>query len=572
MRISEEMINEMTYLDKPWVKSYKLGPYRLDQSLAPLPVVPAFKTLYDASEKYPNQTAILFKGRGIKYNQLRQQVDQLATALASLGVKKGDRVCIFLPNCIEFILSDWGIMRAGAVVVPTSILRSDEGFLHELNSSASKVIICREENLERVLSLKTHCEIEHVIVTSSEGYDIGEVSSSLPTGVHDLRKLLNDFPADPPDISIDPKEDLCELAFTGGATGVPKGVMITHFNRSSDILMGLPWVMKPMLRGFVGKASVLIPIPLFHTYGHFVQQTAAYLGLRVILLPDSRDTQNFIDHIQEYRPFLIPGVPTQFMRLAEAGLSRSNSMLMSGSAPLPIEVSEAITRKTGMPISEGYGLTETSPMLHFNVSAFSKMLGFMTKAKTGIGIPLPDTECRLVDPITGADVPFGQAGEIVVRGPQVMLGYWPERGSGLTPEGWLHTGDIAIMDEDGYFCIVDRIKDMVNVSGLKVYTTNVDEVLYKHPAIHMAAAYGIPDPDSPGSERVMASICLKTEFRNKVDKEEIKAFCKEFLSPYEVPKFIEFRNEMPLTVSEKVFKKALRDEAIEKMKADRENR
>ena len=556
----------MTYLEKPWLKSYKLGPYRLEQSLAPLPRVPAYQSLYDAADNYPNQTAVLFQGRELKYAQLRQQVDQFSTALAKLGVKKGDRVCIFLPNCIEFILSDWAIMRVGGVVVPTSVLRSDEGFLLELKASASKVIICREENLERVLGLKGKCNIEHIILTSKEGYDVKEVNSLYPPGVHDLRKLLSANTADPPDVTIDPMEDLCELAFTGGATGVPKGVMITHFNRSSDILLGLPWVMKPMLRGFVGKASVLIPIPLFHTYGHFVQQTAAFLGLRVILLHDSRDTKAFVELIQQHRPFLIPGVPTQFMRLAEAGLSRSNSMLMSGSAPLPTEVVDMITRKTGMPISEGYGLTETSPMLHFNVSAFSKMLGFMTKAKTGIGIPLPDTECRLVDTETGLDVPFGDAGEIVVRGPQVMLGYWPERGSGLTADGWLHTGDIGIMDEDGYFRIVDRNKDMVNVSGLKVYTTTVDEALFKHPAVQMAAAFGIPDPETPGSERVMASIRLKDEFQGKVTSAEIKEFCKKLLSPYEVPSIIEFRDEMPLTVSEKVFKKALREEALEKMK------
>jgi long-chain acyl-CoA synthetase len=301
-----------------------------------------------------------------------------------------------------------------------------------------------------------------------------------------------------------------------------------------------------------------------------VQQSAAYLGLRAILLADSRDTQAFIEHIQQYRPFLIPGVPTQFMRLAEAGLSRINSMLLSGSAPLPVEVAETITQKTGMPISEGYGLTETSPMLHFNVSAFSRMLGFMARAKSGIGIPLPDTECRLVNPQTGEDVPFGEAGEIVVRGPQVMLGYWPEPGSGLTADGWLHTGDIAVMDEDGYFQIVDRTKDMVNVSGMKVYTTHVDEVLYKHPAVLMAAAYGVPDPKIPGSERVMASICLKDEYQGKVEAVEIQELCRKYLSPYEVPTFIEFRQEMPLTVSEKVFKKALREEAIEKMKSRQE--
>jgi len=562
------MSTVVDYLEKPWLKSYKLGPYRLETSLAPLPVVPAYQALYDSARNYPHQAAILFRGREITYASLSGQVDQLAAALSALGVQKGDRVCIFLPNCPEFILADWAVMRTGAVVVPTSVLRSDDGLLYELQTSASKVIICQESSLERLLAIQGRSDLEHIIITSDQGYDLAPVKASLPPDVHDLRRLLADHPAVPPDVEIDPRQDLCELAFTGGATGQPKGVMITHFNRVSDILIGLPWVMKPMLRGFMGKASVLIPIPMFHTYGHFVQQTAAHLGLRAILLPDSRDTQDFIDHIQQYRPFLIPGVPTQFMRLAEAGLTRINSMLMSGSAPLPLEVSEAITRKTGMPISEGYGLTETSPMLHFNVSAFSRMLGFMAQAKAGIGIPIPDTECRLVDPATGQDVPLGEPGEIVVRGPQVMLGYWPTPGSGLTPDGWLHTGDIAVMDEAGYFQIVDRTKDMVNVSGLKVYTTHVDEILFRHPAVLMAAAYGVPDPEVPGSERVMASIRLKDEYQGQVDADQIRQFCKQHLSPYEVPAFVEFRPDLPLTVTDKVFKKALREQAIQNMRSD----
>ncbi|MFC2029000.1 AMP-binding protein [Chloroflexota bacterium] len=555
----------MTYLDKPWLKSYKLGPYHLEKSLAPFPPIPVYQILYDAAENYPSQTAILFNDTEIKYRQLKRQVDQLAGKLAMLGVNKGERVCIFLPNCSEFILSDWAVMRAGAVVVPTSVLRSNGDLLHELSTSGCRVVICREESLDRILSLKAQCQVEHIIITSREGFNVRRLERSLPKGVHELAELIESAPVEPPDVKIDPRKDLCELAFTGGATGMPKGVMITHFNRTSDILMGLPWVMKPMLRGFVGKASVLIPIPLFHTYGHFVQQTAAYLGLRVILLEDSRDTQALLDLILKHRPFLIPGVPTQFMRLADAGLTRSNSMLMSGSAPLPVEVADTITRKTGMPISEGYGLTETSPMVHFNISAFSKMLGFMGKAKTGIGLPLPDTECRLVDQHTGEDVPFGEPGEVILRGPQVMLGYWPEPGSGLTAEGWLHTGDIAVMDEDGYFQIVDRIKDMVNVSGLKVYSTLVDEVLHRHPAVLMAAAYGVPDKDIPGSERVMASILLKDEYKDKVDAGEIMEFCRIHLSPYEVPTYVEFRSEMPLTVTDKVFKKTLREEAITRM-------
>ena len=327
-----------------------------------------------------------------------------------------------------------------------------------------------------------------------------------------------------------------------------------------------PRILEPMLRGFVGKASVLVAVPLFHAYGHYIHQTAAHLGLRVILLPDPRDTKTLVEHVQKYRPFLIPVVPTQLMRMAEADVSRMNVLPMSGSAPLPLEVAQAIKRKIGMPVSQGYGLTETSPLTHFNVSSFSKITGFMPKEKVGIGIPSPDTECMLLDPETGKEVPFGEPGEIVVRGPQIMKGYWPEPGSGLTEDGWLHTGDIGVMDDDGYFQIVDRSKDMVNISGLKVYTTNVDEVLYRHPGVLAAAAFGIPDPRTPGSERVMAAVQLKEQYKGQVTAEEMRDFCREHLAPYAVPTRVEFREDMPLTVTEKIFKKTLRDEALARMR------
>jgi long-chain acyl-CoA synthetase len=258
----------------------------------------------------------------------------------------------------------------------------------------------------------------------------------------------------------------------------------------------------------------------------------------------------------------MPLVPTQLMRIADANLSRMNALPLSGSAPLPPEVSDTFRRKTGMPISEAYGLTETSPVTHYNVSAFSKITGFIAEVKAGIGIPSPDTECQLVDPDTSEEVPFGQPGEVVVRGPQIMKGYWPQPGAGLTADGWLHTGDIAVMAEDGYFQLVDRTKDMVNISGLKVYTTEVDHVLYQHPAVLAAAAFGVPDPEIPGSERVMAVIQLKESCRGSVTEEDIRAFCRERLAPYAVPNVVEFLDEMPLTVSEKIFKKALRDAAI----------
>lgn len=563
-------MDALTYLDKPWLKSYKLGPYRLEKSFAPYPKEPVFKALDDAAANYPGQTAILYLNRTINYARLKDQVDRLASALAGLGIKKGDRVCVFLPNCVEFILCDWAILKAGAAVVPTSILRTDDGLLHEAGSSNAKIIVCQEQDLERVLGIKAKCEVEHIVVTSSAGYDVEEVPGPLPRSVHELRRLLNEHEPVPPQVDLDPEEDLCELAFTGGATGIPKGVMITHFNRYSDIRLGLPWFLKPVLKAFVGKASALVAIPIFHTYGHYIFQAATHLALRTILLPDPRDTAMMVDCIKRYRPFIIPAVPTQFMRIAEAELSRMNILLMSGSAPLPLEVAEAIKKRTGMPVFDAYGLTETSPLTHMNISAFSKILGFMAKEKLGIGIPAPDTECRLVDRESGKDVAFGEAGELVLRGPQIMKGYWPEPGSGLSEDGWLHTGDIAVMDEDGYFQIVDRIKDMVNVSGMKVYTTKVDEVLFRHPAVLMAAAVGVPDQHIQDSERIMAVIQLKEGYRGQVTAEEIRDFCRSHLPPYAVPTFVEFRDALPLTVTEKVFKKKLRDEIVSRMKEERE--
>ena len=254
-----------------------------------------------------------------------------------------------------------------------------------------------------------------------------------------------------------------------GSTGVPKAVMITHYGRYCNLIQLMPWMMAPLAPGIIGKASVLIPLSLFHAFGHYIHQAAIFWGLRIILLPDPRDIDKLIDPIKQYRPFMIPVVPTQLMRLAQAKIGRLNALALSGSAPLPDEVRQAVQKEMGNPVGEAYGLTETGPGTHADLSGFGRITGFMSKEKKSVGVPLPDTECKLVDPATGQEVPFGEEGEIVVRGPQIMKGYWPEAGNGLTEDGWLHTGDIGYMDEDGYFFISDRIKDMVNVSGMKVY-------------------------------------------------------------------------------------------------------
>ena len=556
----------MTYLEKPWLKSYKLGPYKLEHSLKPFPQEPLFNVLDQAAQKYKNRTAVLFMDRKITYAQLKDYADRLANALVKLGVGKGDTVCVFLPNCPESVIADWGILKAGAAVIPTSILRTDDGLIHEAGSGRAKVLICREDQLTRVLKLKSQCNFSFVIVTSMEGFDQAAVKEPMPESVYEFRQLLDDNNPEPPVIEIEPEQDLCELAFTGGATGVPKGVMITHFNRASCIRQGLPWMMKPLLKGIKGKSSVLLSVPLFHSYGRYMSQSAAFLGLRLIVVPDPRDIDFIVETIKKYRPFMICAVPTQFMRIAQKKVGRLNAIPMSGAAPLPKDVADAIKAEIGNPVSEGYGLTETSPLCHFNLSGFSKITGFMASEKPGLGVPAPDTECKIIDQTTEEEVPFGEPGEILVRGPQVMKGYWPEEVSGLTEDGWLHTGDIAYMDEDGYFHLTDRTKDMVNVSGNKVYTTQVDEVIFKHPAVLMGASFGVPDPKVPGSERVAAVIKLHDNYPEAVTEEDIREYCREHLAPYAVPKYVEFRDALPMTVTEKLFKKELREELIKKLK------
>jgi long-chain acyl-CoA synthetase len=557
----------MNYADKPWLKSYKLGPYKLKTSLAPYPKVPIFKALDDAAEKFSGKTAILFEGRSLKYSQLKDQTDRLATALSAVGIKKGDCVNIFLPNCMEYIVSTWGIQKAGGIIVPTSTLRTDEGIMHEVGNSKSRTIICREHDLERILGLKDKCGIAQVIVTSDEGYDIQPIKKSLPKGVVEFRKFLEGSDPNPPKLDIDPVNDVCELPYTGGSTGVPKAVMITHYSRYSNLMQLLPWMMAPLSPGIIGKASVLIPLSLFHAFGHYIHQSAINWGLRIILLPNPQDIDKLVHTIKEYRPFMIPVVPTQLMRLAQAKIGRLNVLAISGSAPLPDEVRQAVQREMGNPVGEAYGLTETGPGSTADLSGFGRITGFVAKEKKSIGVPLPDTDCKVVDPATGVDVPFGENGEIFIRGPQVMKGYWPTAGDGLDKDGWLHTGDVGRMDEEGYFYLSDRIKDMVNVSGMKVYTTQVDDILYRHPGVLMAASFGVPDPKNPGSERVMAVIKLKDEYVGKLKEDEVVTFCKEHLAPYAVPKFIEFRDHLPMTVTDKLFKQELREEAIAKMKA-----
>lgn len=552
------------YHSKPWLKSYKLGPFDLAASMTPYPTKPLFSFLDESVAKYGQRPACLYGGQVISYKELGELVNRLAAGLCSLGVKPGDRVATILNTSPQFVICDFAIQKTGAIHVPCSPLHKARELTHEITQSQARTVICLEAFKDVVQSIQSTTGFQDLILTAEEDYSAHQSESSSKPGGLQLRELIERSEPRPPTVDINAMEDLALLVFTGGATGSPKGVMLTHSNLTANTLQTLPWAMGPLEKGIIGKSSLLIGIPAFHSYGHWAIRASVYWGLQMIMIPDPRDIAGIASQLKKSRPFMAPLVPTQYMRLLDHNIGRTNTSFTSGAAPLPPEVVVRFKKMTGMPITEAYGLTETSPVTHFNLSSFAKITGFMHFEKKGsIGVPVVDTEVRLVDPASGSDVPQGEIGELHIKGPQVMKGYWPTPGSGLT-DGWLPTGDLCRMDEDGYFFLVDRIKDMINVSGNKVYSTTVDEVLFEHPAVAQAVAIGLPDPERPGSERIKAFIVLRKEHKEAVTAEDLIAYCRERLAPYAVPKTIEFRKYLPMTVTGKLFKKQLREEEMRK--------
>lgn len=552
--------------EKPWLKNYKLGPSKLPHTKQPYPKVPVFSFLDGTAAEFPDHIGCVYLDNEIAYRDLKLEADRFANALADLGVKKGDKVASILPNCPQYIITDFGAMKAGAAHVPCSILHKAADLIYEIGDSGAETVVIGEESLELVNSIKDKTKLKRIIVTHLMDYSRQKPESKQIAGAYQFLELIASHEPKPPGVDIDPEKDLAILVFTGGATGLPKGVMLTHCNRVAAVTQ-LAWSYEPIKVGIRGKTSILMPIPLFHQYGHSTMHFATHWGLKMYLLPDPRDTDTLVQMLTKHRPFLCACVPTQYTRLVSKGIGRLQTTFITTTAPLAPEVAITFRKQTGAIVTEAYGLTETGGGTHMNLSSFSKITGFMAAEKLGsIGIPFPDTDVRIVDLDTGKDAEPGIEGELYVKGPQIMVGYWPEWGKGLV-DGWLPTGDVVKMDDDGYFYITDRVKDMANISGFKVYTRLVDDVLYEHPAVADAVAIGIPDPERPGSDRIKAFLRLKPDYEGKITAEEIIAHCKAKLPPYSVPKFVEFRKELPLTVTEKLFKRQLREEEIAKMKA-----
>ena len=552
-------------VDRPWLASYPPGvPESYDY-----PVVPLTLLLDDAAQDFPHTTAVEFLGATLTYRQLLDQVDRFATGLRGLGVEKGDRVGLVLPNCPQHVVAIFAVLRLGGIVVENNPLYTEAELEAQLTDAGCKVIICLDPIYKKFAGWKHRLStVEHFIGTGIQDalpfpknrlfplkgkkdgtyYKIPESE-----GVQRFTELVERSAPSVSQAEIDPRDDLAMLMYTGGTTGAGKGVMLTHHNLVANAFQGRLWLAD--MRS--GRENMLCVVPFFHSYGLTACLTIGILSAATLTLLPRFDLDMVLKAIDKHKPTLFPGVPTIYIAINNADdigkhdLSSIRACL-SGAAPLPVEVAKRFEELTGGKLREGYGLTETSPITHANP--------IDGEARPGrIGLPLPDTVCALVDvdDHTKPAAPGGP-GELAISGPQVMKGYWnrDEDTAAVLKDGWLLTGDVAEMDEDGYFAIVDRKKDMIIAGGYNIYPRDIEEVLYTHPDVEKAVVVGLPDPYR--GETVKAYIVLKEGA--SATEDDFDEFLRGKLAAYKVPKAYEFRGELPETMVGKILRRQLLEE------------
>ncbi len=555
------------YEKRPWLKWYAKG--------APADVEIPDKSVTDmideAVEKWGNATAVVFYGNKMKHKEIHELSLRFTAALHDLGVRKGDKVAILLPNCPQFMIAYFGILRSGAVASAMSPLYTPREIKHQLNDSGSKNLICLDLLYEKVERVWEETELEHVIITSIEEYlprkarlfgrlrgKTLSVEIRQRPGILLFQDLVNKYPPNPPKVEINPKEDLAALPYTGGTTGVPKGAMLTH--RNIVAVQEEMWHFFPdIFRG--GEDCSVAMLPFYHIYGQsIVMLTGAIRGGLGILFARP-DLEDIIAAMEQYGTTLFYGVPTLYKYFVDLKRARRFNWkklkyIFCGADTLHKEVRDDWMRFIGKEIHEGYGLTETTAITHTNPPDRNKPGSF--------GVPLPNTHVAVAKLDKVEFLPPGEEGELVVSAPQVMKGYWnkPEankrsffKAGGRT---WFRTGDMVVMDEEGYFRFIERTKDMIKYKGYSVYAHEIEEVLYNHPKIKEAAVIGVPDPEV--GERVKAIVVPDIDYRGKLMEEEVVDYCEKNLAHYKVPKIIEFRGEVPKTETFKVDHKKLREE------------
>ena len=558
-------------MEKPWLKFYDEGvPHTLEY-----PDVTLHWFLEESARKHRESIATIFPGKfgdtKLTYGEVNALANRLANALKDLGVKKGDRVALYLPNTPQFVIAYYAILKAGGIVVATSPLYSAREVKHQFNDSGAEIVIVLGLFYPMVKQVQPETKIKKVIVANVKEH-LGGVDRLLFTLLKEkkeghrveladgdlwLKDLLEKYPADDPQVEVGP-DDMALFQYTGGTTGVPKAAVASHRNLVANALQAGAFL--PDTK--VAQEVHLAAIPLFHVFGMVATMAhAVSVSAAMVLITNPRDIDALLKAINKYRPTIFMGVPTMYNAInshpdiAKYDL-KSIRACISGSAPLPATVKQRFEELSGGKVVEGYGLSEAPTASHANPIYGMNVEG-------SIGLPLPDVEAKIVDLETGTkDLPLGEVGELVLRSPNVMKEYWnmPEETQIALREGWLYTGDIAKMDENGYFYIVDRKKDMIIAGGFNIYPREVEDVLYEHPKIQEAAVAGIPDPKR--GETVKAWVVLKPDETATVD--EIRDFCKDKLAKYKIPYYVEFRDELPKTMVGKVLRRKLAEEEAAK--------
>lgn len=558
--------------DKRWHEHY---PNEIPTSLS-YDERPLQDYLKDTASQYAEKKALYFMGKELTFTELYEQASKFANYLQGLGIKKGDRIAIMLPNSPQSVIAYYGSLMAGAIVVQTNPLYTERELEYQLNDSGAKIIVCLDILVPRVTNVKKDTQLEQMIVTGIKDYlpfpknliypfiqkkqynMVVKVEESADT--HVWTGIMDKVQAEYEEVYVDPVEDVAILQYTGGTTGYPKGVMLSHRNLVANAKMCEAWIYKMKK----GEDIILGVLPFFHVYGMTaVMNISIFTASKMILLPKF-DAGDVLKTIHKQKPTVFPGAPTIYIGLLNhADLNKydlsSVNACISGSAPLPVEVQEKFEKVTGGKLVEGYGLTESSPVTHANFIYEKRVSG-------SIGVPWPDTDAKILNMETYEEVEPGEIGELAVKGPQIMMGYWnrPEDTENTLKDGWLLTGDLGYMDENGYFFIVDRKKDMIIAGGYNIYPREVEEVLYEHEAIQEVVVAGVPDPYR--GETVKAYVVLKEGYR--VTEEELNTFCREKLAAYKVPRIYDFRDELPKTAVGKILRRQLVDE--EKSKAQQE--
>nr|BCX00176.1 MAG: long-chain-fatty-acid--CoA ligase [Bacteroidota bacterium] len=560
-------MQEVHVPDRPWYRFYEPG---VPRTIA-YPEVPLWKFLEESARKYPAHTALIFFGKRIAYGELWEAVERFAHALEQLGVRKGDRVALMLPNSPQFVIAFYGALRIGATVVGLNPLYTARELAFMLNDSLASTLVVLRPMFPRYREVADSTPVQRVIVTGVEDYlpwpknwlyplkarrEGSWVEVSPTATIHLFRSVLERHPPRPSSVSIDPREDVALLLYTGGTTGTPKAAMLTHFNLVANCLQVKSWM--PSLQE--GREVIQGVLPFFHSYGLTAVLNLGMAIAATVVLQPRFVLEEVLKSTQRYRVTLFPGVPTMYVAINTSELSRrynlrSVRLCISGAAPLPVEVAQQFERITGARLVEGYGLSEASPVTHTNPLFGQRKFG-------SIGIPLPDVDAQIVDE-EGKPLPPGEVGELIVRGPNVMKGYWnrPEETARALRDGWLYTGDMARMDEEGYFYIVDRKKDMIIVGGFNVFPREVEEVLFEHPKIKEAVVVGVPDPYH--GEIVKAYVVLRSG--EQATEQEIIEFCRERLASYKVPRQVEFRADLPKSMVGKVLRRVLLEEERQRM-------